>query len=78
METGFVNSLYIRVQVRPSGEAGGGEGLFAARDLEAGSVVSFYNGVRIRSEEQAEEWGDSGGYRSLSYRERFHKSKSKP
>ena len=33
--------------MRPSGEAGGGEGLYAARDIEAGIVVSFYNGVRI-------------------------------
>ena len=35
--------------MRPSGEAGGGEGLFAARDIEAGAVISFYNGVRIRA-----------------------------
>ena len=26
---------------------GGGEGLFAARDLAPGTVVSFYNGVRF-------------------------------
>ena len=65
-------SLYSRVQVRTSGEAGGGEGLFAVRDLETGDVVSFYNGVRIRAEEQAEEWGDTGGYRSVaSNRGRF-------
>ena len=73
--------------MRPSGETGGGEGLYAARDIEAGTVVSFYNGVRIRAgteevreeiinwfyvlcdqareAEEAEEWGDTGGYRSV-------------
>ena len=30
---------------------GGGEGLFAARDIEAGKVVAYYNGVRIPVQE---------------------------
>ena len=52
------------VEVRPSGEAGGGEGLYAVRDIEAGVVVTFYNGVRIPGAEETEEWED-GGYRSV-------------
>ena len=45
----FMYSQCTLVQVRPSGEAGGGEGLYASRDIEAGIVVSFYNGIRIRA-----------------------------
>ena len=35
------------VRVGESTVAGGGEGLFAARDIPSGTVLSFYNGVRF-------------------------------
>lgn len=37
----------MHVQCLVSTLNGGGEGLFAARDLAPGTVVSFYNGVRF-------------------------------
>ena len=48
------------VEVRDSEEEEGGQGLFAARDIEAGTVVAFYNGVRIPGSEMYEEhdWDD--------------------
>lgn len=39
------------VQVRPSKIKGAKEGLFAKRDLPSNFVVSFYNGVRMRSDD---------------------------
>ncbi len=35
------------VEVRPSNMPEGGEGLFARKELPAGTVVSFYNGIRF-------------------------------
>ena len=35
------------VRVGESTVPGGGEGLFAARDIPSGTVLSFYNGVRF-------------------------------
>ena len=32
---------------RSSAVSGAGEGLFAARDLPAGTIAAFYNGVRL-------------------------------
>ena len=48
------------VEVRDSGEEEGGQGLFAARDIEAKTVVAFYNGVRVPGAEVNEEldWDD--------------------
>ena len=40
-----------RVCVAPSSIPGAGEGLFAKRDLDADTVASFYNGVRLSHEE---------------------------
>jgi len=38
----------IFVEVRPSMIANAGEGLFAKIDIDVGTVISFYNGVRVR------------------------------
>ena len=47
--------------VRSSGVEGGGEGLYAARHLQAGEVVAFYNGVRLPYVPgQKEDWATSG------------------
>ena len=35
------------VECRRSGINGGGEGLFAKKDLSVGTIVAFYNGVRL-------------------------------
>ena len=43
------------VVVGQSGERGGGEGLFAARDLSPNTVAAFYNGVRLAGRNQQEE-----------------------
>ncbi len=50
------------VQVGPSSFPGAGEGLFARRDLPAGTLVAFYNGVRIPYAlgGPKEEWSTSG------------------
>lgn len=32
---------------------GGGEGLYARRHLTAGSIVAFYNGIRLKAEEMS-------------------------
>ena len=41
------------VTVRTSQLEGGGEGLYALRDVKAGTLVSFYNGLRMTAEEQS-------------------------
>ena len=41
------------VRVGASGVEGGGEGLFAARDLPANTIVSIYNGIRMGPKEVA-------------------------
>lgn len=38
----------IFVEVKPSNIANAGEGLFAKIDIDVGTVISFYNGVRVR------------------------------
>ena len=50
------------VIVRSSGVEGGGDGLFAQRDLAKGDIVAFYNGVRIPYTVGGpkEEWSTSG------------------
>lgn len=40
------------VRVGTSAVEGGGDGLFATRDLPAGAVVAFYNGIRMTAEER--------------------------
>lgn len=51
-----------QVVCHESGIAEAGEGLFAAKDIEAGDIVAFYNGVRIpfRLGGPKEEWSTSG------------------
>jgi histone-lysine N-methyltransferase SETD7 len=45
------------VYVAASTEVGGGEGLFAKRDLPHGRVCAFYNGVRItHADERRRDW----------------------
>mgnify|MGYP001161651556 FL=1 len=49
------------VRVRSSGVEGGGDGLFAQKDLAKGSMVAFYNGVRLPYRVGVkEEWATSG------------------
>ncbi len=40
-------SIHRTVECRSSAVSGAGEGLFAARDLPAGTIAAFYNGVRL-------------------------------
>ena len=40
----------IFVEVRQSRIKDAGEGLFARTDIEPGTIISFYNGVKVRSE----------------------------
>ena len=42
------------VEVRQSTVQGGGEGLFARRDIPADTVVSFYHGLVIRPDQEGE------------------------
>ena len=49
------------VDVRKSCIDGGGEGAFAKRDLKAGTVVAYYNGVRMKAGEKSS-CGDDTGY----------------
>ncbi len=46
----------------PPDVSGAGEGLFAARDLPAGTIAAFYNGVRLPYVlgGPKEEWATSG------------------
>ena len=37
------------VEVKPSLIKDAGEGLFAKTDIDVGTIISFYNGVRVRS-----------------------------
>ena len=49
------------VRVRPSAVEGGGDGLFAQKDLAKGAMVAFYNGVRLPYRVGVkEEWATSG------------------
>lgn len=49
------------VEVRTSSVEGGGEGLYARRDIKAGEVVAFYNGIRLPYEPGLkEDWATSG------------------
>ena len=56
-------------EIRRSGVAGGGEGLFAKVDLEPGTLVAIYNGVKRGpyAEVKPEDW-DQCGY-SIGYYE---------
>jgi len=49
------------VDVRQSCIDGGGEGAFAKRDLKAGTVVAYYNGIRMKAGEKSS-CGDDTGY----------------
>ena len=40
------------VEVKVSGAEGGGEGVFACKDIPATTVVAFYNGIRIPADEE--------------------------
>ena len=46
-----------RVEARPSGLEGAGEGLFALREFEAGDLVALYNGTRTVST-LYQDWSD--------------------
>ena len=48
------------VYARPSKMDGAGDGLFLRRDVPEGSLVSFYNGIRIMP-------GDNPPFESVSY-----------
>ena len=54
----------LTVAVRQSGTEGGGQGLFAARDITEGEVVAFYNGIRLPPRQNhpgvKEDWDNSG------------------
>ena len=39
--------MYLYTQVRSSQVDGGGEGLYARRNLAKGEIVAFYNGVLL-------------------------------
>ena len=59
------------VEVCTSGVGGGGEGLFAKRQLEEGELVAIYNGVKVpivagAGKEDWEECGYSIGYYETS------------
>ena len=59
------------VEVCASGVGGGGEGLFAKRQLEEGDLVAIYNGVKVplvagAGKEDWEECGYSIGYYETS------------
>jgi len=45
------------VRVADSAVEGGGQGLFANQDIPAGSIVAFYNGIRMTPEEKSP-WED--------------------
>ena len=40
------------MEVRQSGISGGGEGAFATRDIRAGTLVAYYNGIRMSQDEK--------------------------
>ena len=48
------------VRTKTSQIEGGGDGIFAARDLRAGETVAFYNGIRAK-------WGEVPPVRSYDY-----------
>ena len=41
------------MEVRQSRIEGGGEGAFAIRDIQPGTLVAFYNGIRMRQDEKS-------------------------
>ena len=49
--TPFLSDPYesLFVEVKPSQIKNAGEGLFAKIDIDVGTVISFYNGIRVRS-----------------------------
>ena len=47
-----------RVEVRPSSLATAGQGVFLRRDVGPGTVVAFYNGVRLAHTADTEGWED--------------------
>ena len=47
------------IDVRVSDISGGGEGAFAARDIDEGVVVAYYNGIRM-SHNEPSPWDDTG------------------
>ena len=51
------------VGVRGSQVEGGGEGLYALRDIREGEVVAFYNGVRLPYEPGQKEVWETSGYK---------------
>jgi len=50
------------VEVKPSQIADAGEGLYAKIDIDVGTVISFYNGVRVRS---GHDWEKPTPYKML-------------
>ena len=52
----------MQVECRDSHVNGAGEGLFAKKDLSAGTIVAFYNGIRLpfRIGGPKEDWETSG------------------
>ena len=46
------------VEARESGINGAGEGLFARVDIEQGTVMAFYNGLKVSGEEEKLELDD--------------------
>ena len=52
----------VQVECRESNVNGAGEGLFAKKDLPAGTIVAFYNGIRLpfKLGGPKEEWESSG------------------
>jgi len=50
-------------KVQKSQVEGGGEGLYAVRDIEKGEVVAFYNGVRLPYKPGTKEVWETSGYK---------------
>lgn len=57
------------VCVGQSGVEGGGEGLYAGRDIAANTLVAYYNGVRMTKEQQSP-YGDTGYAIFVEWKER--------
>ena len=50
---GWRDPYEVRVmEVRQSHIEGGGEGAFAIRELRPGTLVAFYNGIRLKQDEK--------------------------
>ena len=53
----------VTCEVRRSSVSGGGEGLFARRNIEKGEIVAFYNGVRLPYVPGEKENWETSGYK---------------